>query len=51
MTTPMITTLPIEKDAIILKPITTIENIVDTYREYNRLKDRLLVDSDYVLIR
>lgn len=47
----MITTLPIEKDAIILKPITTIENIVDTYREYNRLKDRLLVDSDYVLIR
>ncbi len=50
--TPMVpTSVPIEPETIILKPITTIENIVDIYREYNRLKDRLLVDSDYQLIR
>ena len=45
------TQLPVASEMIILKPITTIENIVSTYLEYNRLKDRLLIDSDYQLIR
>lgn len=49
---PMIaTSAPAESETIILKPIATIENIVDTYREYNNLKDRLLVPDDYQLIR
>lgn len=45
------TSLPVEPETIILKPITSVDNIVDTYREYNKLKDRLLVDADYQLIR
>ena len=45
------TSLPVESETIILKPIATIESIVDTYREYNKLKDRLFVDADYQLIR
>ena len=51
MTTPMITSLPVEKETIILKPVATVDNIIETYHEYNRLKDRLLTDSDYMLIR
>lgn len=51
MTTPMITSLPIEKETIILKPVSTVDNIIETYHEYNRLKDRLLTNSDYQLIR
>lgn len=39
------------KETIILRPISTVENIIETYREYNNLKDRLLIDSDYQLIR
>lgn len=50
--TPMASTqLPVASEMIILKPITTIENIVSTYLEYNLLKDRLLIDSDFQLIR
>ena len=47
----MITSLPVEKETIILKPVSTVENIISTYQEYNRLKDRLLTDWDYQLIR
>ncbi len=44
MTNPIITSLSVEKEAIILKPVSTVENIISTYQEYNRLKDRLLTD-------
>ncbi len=40
-----------ETQQIVLKPVSSIENIIWAYREYNRLKDSLLIESDYQLIK
>lgn len=36
---------------ISLKPIQSVEAIVDAYHEYNKLKQMLLTDNDYQIIR
>ncbi len=36
---------------ISLKPIQSVEAIVDAYHEYNKLKQMLLTDSDYQTIK
>lgn len=41
----------IETHGNILRPIATVENIISTYREYNLLKDKLLIESDYQTIK
>ena len=41
----------IEAHGNILRPLTTVENIISTYREYNFLKEKLLIDSDYQTIK
>ncbi len=45
------TLVPQETEQIVLKPVSSIENIIWAYREYNRLKDSLLIESDYQLIK
>lgn len=54
MTTPTITTSIVPQDTtpqISLKPIQSVESIVDAYHEYNKLKQMLLTDSDYQTIK
>ena len=36
---------------IVLKPIQSIDTIVEAYRDYNRLKDMLLTENDYQVIK
>lgn len=38
-------------EQIVLKPVSSVENIIQAYREYNRLKDNLLIETDYQLIK
>lgn len=45
------TLVPQETEQIVLKPVSSIENIIWAYREYNRLKESLLIESDYQLIK
>ncbi len=45
------TIIPQETEQIVLKPVSSIENIIWAYREYNRLKDSLLIETDYQLIK
>lgn len=54
MTTPTSSTSIIPQDTtsqISLKPIQSVEAIVDAYHEYNKLKQMLLTDSDYQTIK
>lgn len=53
-TTPNIHTSIIPQDTtpqITLRPIQSIDTIVEAYNEYNRLKERLLTPSDYQTIK
>lgn len=36
---------------IVLKPIQSIDAIIEAYKEYNLLKDRLLMENDYQVIK
>ncbi len=49
--TPTSSTSLVEVSPISLKPIAPIDTIVWAYNEYNKLKETLLNDSDYQLIR
>jgi hypothetical protein len=54
MTTPTISTSIVPQETtsqISLKPIQSVEAIVDAYHEYNKLKQMLLTDSDYQTIK
>lgn len=54
MTTPTIQTSIVPQDTtsqISLKPIQSVESIVDAYHEYNKLKQMLLTESDYQTIK
>jgi len=59
MTTPTLTRptsihtaiIPQDNPQITLKPIQSIDTIVEAYHEYNRLKERLLTASDYQTIK
>ena len=59
MTTPTLTnptslhTAIIHQDApsITLRPVQSIDTIVEAYNEYNRLKERLLTENDYQTIK
>lgn len=59
MTTPALThptpvhtaIIPQDTPSITLKPIQSIDTIVEAYNEYNRLKERLLTDWDYQTIK
>lgn len=43
--------IPQGTEQAILKPVSSVENIIDAYREYNRLKDNLLIEGDYQVIK
>ena len=54
MTTPTIQTSIVPQDntsQISLKPIQSVEAIVDAYNEYNKLKQMLLTENDYQTIK
>lgn len=54
MTTPTIQTSIVPQDTtsqISLKPIQSVEAIVDAYHEYNKLKQMLLTENDYQIIK
>lgn len=54
MTTPTISTSIVPQDntyQISLKPIQSVESIVEAYNEYNKLKQMLLTENDYQVIR
>jgi len=43
--------IPSGTEQIVLKPVSSVENIIEAYREYNRLKDNLLIEGDYQVIK
>ena len=59
MTTPTLThptsvhtaIIPQDAPSITLRPVQSIETIVEAYNEYNRLKERLLTENDYQTIK
>ncbi len=59
MTTPTLThptsvhtaIIPQDTPSITLRPVQSIDIIVEAYNEYNRLKERLLTENDYQIIK
>lgn len=54
MTAPTIQTSIVPQDTtpqISLKPIQSVEAIVEAYHEYNKLKQMLLTENDYQTIK
>lgn len=59
MTTPTLThptsvhtaIIPQDSPSITLRPVQSIDTIVEAYNEYNRLKERLLTENDYQTIK
>lgn len=45
------TLIPPGTEQIVLKPVSSVESIIEAYREYNRLKDNLLIEGDYQVIK